>query len=280
MARYCKLVGSALVTAGGWLATAIPGLGAFGVALPIVIGAIAGLGIAFLAISGIRKLIKSFGNEQSKGTIPGGSGAGINEFYKRSEFIKEEEKLIKGGKDETEPNENQEKKKEIKTKNKEKEKIGENNSLNHSFILIKNNLYNLDNDAYSDDDLGSEGGTAKAIRLSGKLENRFNDGEMLSENEINFDKKIIKIIVEKNKGEKKENNDQSKEEEEKLEKSQEQPKEKEIEIKEVIIINKEEPKKEEIKEIKEEKKEEKPEEKKEEKPKEEVNPEEEKKIKE
>ena len=56
------LVGSALVTAGGWLATAIPGLGAFGVALPIVIGAIAGFGIAFLAISGIRKLIKSFGN--------------------------------------------------------------------------------------------------------------------------------------------------------------------------------------------------------------------------
>ena len=56
------LVGSALVTAGGWLATAIPGLGAFGVALPIAIGAIAGFGIAFLAISGIRKLIKSFGN--------------------------------------------------------------------------------------------------------------------------------------------------------------------------------------------------------------------------
>ena len=64
------LVGSALVTAGGWLATAIPGLGAFGVALPIAIGAIAGFGIAFLAISGIRKLIKSFGNEQSKGNPP------------------------------------------------------------------------------------------------------------------------------------------------------------------------------------------------------------------
>jgi len=51
------VVGSALVTAGSWLATAIPALG---VALPIALGAIAGFGIAFLAISGIRKLIKSF----------------------------------------------------------------------------------------------------------------------------------------------------------------------------------------------------------------------------
>ncbi len=53
------LVGSALVTAGSWLATAIPALGAFGVALPIALGAIGGFGIAALVIFGIYKLVKS-----------------------------------------------------------------------------------------------------------------------------------------------------------------------------------------------------------------------------
>ena len=54
------VVGSALVTAGSWLATAIPALGAFGVALPIALGAIAGIGAAVLAGWGIYKLFKSF----------------------------------------------------------------------------------------------------------------------------------------------------------------------------------------------------------------------------
>ena len=53
------VVGSALVTAGSWLATAIPALGAFGVALPIALGAIAGIGVAALAIFGIYKFVKS-----------------------------------------------------------------------------------------------------------------------------------------------------------------------------------------------------------------------------
>ena len=53
------VVGSALVTAGSWLATAIPALGAFGVALPIALGAIAGIRIAALAIFGIYKFVES-----------------------------------------------------------------------------------------------------------------------------------------------------------------------------------------------------------------------------
>ena len=56
--KYLKGCLRAQESAGGWLANAIPALGASGVVLPIAIGAILGIAIAALAIWGIYKLLK------------------------------------------------------------------------------------------------------------------------------------------------------------------------------------------------------------------------------
>ena len=141
------LVGSALVTAGGWLATAIPGLGAAGVAVPVVLGAIAGFVIAFFAISGIRKLIKSFGNEQSRNESPGGSGAGRDEFDKLNQFMKSNMEPNKVKKPESENN----KKSEEESKEKEKPEIKnkEENNAKEKDTSIPINLNQFENKPFS-----------------------------------------------------------------------------------------------------------------------------------
>ena len=164
------LVGSALVTAGGWLATAIPGLGAFGVALPIAIGAIAGLGIAVLAISSIYKLIKSFGNEQSRNESPGGSGAGRDEFDKLNQFMKSNMEPNKVKKPESENN----KKSEEESKEKEKPEIKnkEENNAKEKDTSIPINLNQFENKPFSNNTNNAEVITEKKEEKKPKEEKK------------------------------------------------------------------------------------------------------------
>ena len=212
------LVGSALVTAGSWLATAIPALGAFGVALPIAIGAIVGLGIAALAIFGIYKLIKSFGNEGYEERPPKEINRQAKELSGLVEIINNLE-LNKNNKGEKNKNSKGE-------KNKNKTTIGK-KSKDKPKEIKRKTLKNVENGNDSSSDSISING------LGGQFDG--NKIKIIDMKPIDNNKNKIELG-------KVDNNKLEKEKEE----IKENKKEPEIIIKEEdIMINKEKPKKEE-----------------------------------
>ena len=234
------LVGSALVTAGSWLATAIPALGAFGVALPIAIGAIVGLGIAALAIFGIYKLIKSFGNGRYKRKpleVTNTQTEGLNSRIEISKNL-ELNKNNKGEKDKNKAKIGKKSKNEPKIKRETLEDIKNGNDNSSDSINIDSLKNQLNENKIKIIDMKPIDNNKNKIELGGKDGSKLEkENEETEENKKEPEIEIKEEIKEENKEKKEENPENNIEEpDKKLE-------EMVLKEKENIIIEKSGPKK-------------------------------------